>query len=186
MKNILLIVAVLFAAVGTVGTATPATQAECVQRCSHCGDGAACDAIYETCMTQCMRGSGPAAAPPPDKWGALAVSPTTLIDGYSFAFASEQAASQRALQECRKASKANDCKVLITVAATECTTLAISKPDHVYAAADRSPGFSFAIGNAMLHCQRAGGKFCTIVKPFCADGLAHEVRDERVRRRPGN
>lgn len=180
MRAIARIGVVLFAAVGACWAAT---QAECVQRCNTCTDGPTCDAIYATCMSTCMKGpSQPAEAPLPDVWGAIAISPSTLVEGHSWNFKSEQEASKRALKECQAGTKAGDCKVVGTVV-DGCTSLAVSEPDKIYGMASRSPGVSFASGGALLHCRRAGGQSCSVVTSFCADGIRHEARDARVLRR---
>ena len=172
MRVFVLIAVILLAAAG--GEASAATQAECVQRCPHCGDGASCDAIFETCMNQCMAGPSKSAPLQADVWGAIAVSPSTLLEGHSWNFKSEAGASNRALTECRAVTKAHDCKVVITVADV-CLSLAISKPEKVYGVGGPGPGVNYANGNATLHCQRAGGRSCAVVTSFCADGILHQA-----------
>jgi hypothetical protein len=152
-----------------------------VQRCSLNGNDSVSGAIYATCMSMCMNGPSQP-PPPPDVWGAIAVSPSTLTEGHAWNFKSEQDASKRALKECQGATKAADCKIVVTVADV-CVSLAASKPEKVYAGSSPSPGITFANNNAMLHCQRAGGRSCAVLTSFCADGIRHEARDGRVLRR---
>jgi hypothetical protein len=132
-------------------------------------------AIYN-CDAQKRRPPPP--PPLPDVWGAIAVSSTTLMSGTSWNYRSEAAASQRALTECR-ATRASDCRVVVTVADV-CVSLAISKPEKVYAVGGPIGAANFSDGNAMLRCQRAGGRACTISTSFCADGIRHVVRDQTI------
>jgi Domain of unknown function (DUF4189) len=162
-----------------VRMSSAATQAECVQRCSSCGNSSTCDAIYAQCMSNCMRGSQAQPAPQPDVWGAVALSPSTMLEGHSWNFKSENEANQRAMKECQAVAKAGDCKVVLTVADV-CMSLAVSKPDKIYAVSGPSPGVTFSGGNSKAKCQRAGGKSCEVAISFCADGIRHEVRDGRV------
>ncbi len=170
MKTVVL-VCILVAIAG--GVLWPATRGECAQRCPVCGNDAVCTSMYESCMNTCMNGPArPAPAPLPDVWGAIAVSPSTLLDGHSWNFKSEQDATKAALKECQTTSKASDCKVIVTVADV-CVSLAISRPEKVYAVGGPTGAISYANGNATLHCQRAGGKSCEILTSFCADGIRH-------------
>jgi hypothetical protein len=114
--------------------------------------------------------------PQADVWGAIAVSSSTLLAGNSWNFRSEADASNRALAECR-ALHAGDCKVVVTVADV-CVALAISKPEKVYAVGGPISAANFADGNATLKCRRAGGKACSIVLSFCADGVRHVVQEQ--------
>jgi len=115
---------------------------------------------------------GPAAAPAPDVWGAIAVSSSTLLAFNSWNYKSEADASKSALARCATDSKANDCKVLLTVADV-CASLAISKPEKVVALGGPGGAANFTDNTALLHCQRAGGHACAINLSFCADGVRH-------------
>jgi hypothetical protein len=171
MKGVALIGLILFA--GAVGTAWGATRAECLQRCPISGGDTVSAAIFDNCMNACMKGpSRPPPPPLPDVWGAIAVSPSTLLVGNSWNYKSEEDSAARALKECQAAAKVGDCKVVIKVADV-CVSLAISKPEKVYAVGGPTGAISYANGNAMLHCQRAGGRSCAVVTSFCADGVRH-------------
>jgi hypothetical protein len=127
----------------------------------------------------CWGPSRPAAPPSPDVWGAVAVSPATLLYGNSWNYRTEKDAAQRALQECQKTQSGRDCKVVITVADV-CVALAISKPEKIYAVGGPTGAINYANGNATLHCQRAGGRSCTIATALCADGVRHNVAQATV------
>jgi hypothetical protein len=114
------------------------------------------------------------AAPEPDVWGAIAVSPTTLVYGTAWKFQSEQAAKNWALKDCAKKGP-RDCRVAVSVADV-CVALAISKSERVAVIGGPTGANNFASSNATLHCQRAGGRSCQIAIAFCADGIDHEVK----------
>jgi Domain of unknown function (DUF4189) len=173
MKGFAFVIAILLAIVP--GTPSAGTRGECVQQCPVCGGDAVCGAIYDSCMNRCMSGSSrPAPLPLPDVWGAIAVSPSTLRAGGGWNYKHEEEAAKRALQECQSASRAGDCKVVVTVADV-CVSLAISKPEKVYAVGGPTGAANYANGNATLMCQRAGGRSCEISLSFCADGIRHEI-----------
>jgi hypothetical protein len=108
-----------------------------------------------------------------DVWGAIAVSPTTLYAISSRNYGSEQAAKIAALKAC-SVKGARDCVIAVTVADT-CVALAISKAEKIRAVGGPTGALNFATGNAMLHCQRAGGRSCQIATDTCADGIDHEI-----------
>jgi hypothetical protein len=120
------------------------------------------------------QGSRQQAPPVPDVWGAIAVSPTTLLYGTAWKFPSEQAAKNWALKDCAKKGP-RDCHVTVTVADV-CVALAISKAEKVAVIGGPTGANNFASGNATLRCQRAGGRSCQIAIAFCADGIDHEVK----------
>ena len=172
MKFVLISVFLLTAA---VGASSAQTQADCEFHCVPCGENKVCDAIYQACLDKCRTGSGHLGTPSrPDVWGAVAVSPSTLLEGHSWNSKSEQDASKRALKECQAASKAGDCTVVVKVADL-CVSLAISKPEKVYAVGGPTGAITNANSNAMLRCERAGGRSCEVVTAFCADGVRHEA-----------
>jgi hypothetical protein len=114
------------------------------------------------------------AAPEPDVWGAIAVSPSTMIYGTAWKFSSEQAAKDWALKDCAKKGP-RDCHVAVSVADV-CVALAISKSEKVAVTGGPTGANNFASGNAVLRCQRAGGHSCEIAIAFCADGIDHQVK----------
>ena len=113
----------------------------------------------------------PAPPPKPDVWGAIAVSSSTLYAGSSWNYSSEADAAKRATAECR-ASGASDCRVVVTVADV-CVALATSKAEKVYAVGGPIGAANYADGGAVLKCQRAGGRNCTVDVSICADGIRH-------------
>jgi len=115
---------------------------------------------------------GPAPPPAPDVWGAIAVSGSTLMSFDSWNYKSEADASKAALARCTSDAHASDCKVVLTVADV-CASLAISKPEKVYAIGGPGGAANFTDNNAILHCQRAGGHACAVSLSFCADGVRH-------------
>lgn len=126
-------------------------------------------------INPCPGGQRGTQAPPPqaDVWGAIAVSPTTLYAISSRNYGSEQAAKIAALKAC-SVKGARDCVIAVTVADT-CVALAISKAEKIRAVGGPTGALNFATGNAMLHCQRAGGRSCQIATDTCADGIDHEI-----------
>ena len=121
------------------------------------------------------QGSRRQAPPEPDVWGAIAVSPTTLLYGTAWKFSSEQDARNWALKDCAKKGP-RDCHVAVTVADV-CVALALSKAEKVWVVGGPTGANNFASGNATLRCQRAGGHSCRIAIAFCADGIDHEVKE---------
>jgi hypothetical protein len=115
---------------------------------------------------------GPAPPPAPDVWGAIAVSGSTLMSFDSWNYKSEADASKAALARCASDAHESDCKVVLTVADV-CASLAISKPEKVYAIGGPGGAANFTDKNAILHCQRAGGHACAVNLSFCADGVRH-------------
>ncbi len=113
--------------------------------------------------------------PLPDVWGALAIS-TSLQWATVWNYKSEAAARAAALQRCKSISSVKDCKIAVAIADV-CVSLALSKPQRLYAIGGPTGAVNFADMNANLRCQRAGGRACTIATSFCADGIRHIVRD---------
>jgi Domain of unknown function (DUF4189) len=171
MKNYFLVGVILMAT--AIGAASAATFGECAMRCSSCGNDPVCDAQHETCMQNCMRSAPGRPAPvQADVWGAIAVSPTTLLHGHSYNYLSEEEAARMAVEDCHEKGP-RDCKVAVTVADV-CVALATSKPEHIYRIGGPTGNVTVASGNGMLMCQRAGGRSCYIDLTFCADGINHK------------
>jgi hypothetical protein len=116
---------------------------------------------------------GKAVALPPVLWGAIAISPT-LGWGYSNGFKSQAAAEAEALRRCNDLSKRGPCK-LASSASDTCFSLATSPPDNIYVIGGTIGAINYANSNALLKCQRAGGKSCIIKASFCADGVQHNT-----------
>ncbi|MBZ5606068.1 MAG: DUF4189 domain-containing protein, partial [Acidobacteriia bacterium] len=128
MRTFAVVFAILFAA---VAAQAQLSRGECMGRCVLCGDDPVCATIYENCIHTCMTNGKKAPPPLPDVWGAIAVSPSALVQGHSWNYKSEEEARQRALKECAASTVAKDCKVVVTVADV-CVALAISKPERIY------------------------------------------------------
>lgn len=143
------------------------------------GEALTAEADYCANTGLCNHRNVPAPPPKPDVWGALAVSPSTLLSGDSWNYNSEATASNRALAECRASSRAGDCKVVVTVADV-CVALASSKATNIYAVGGPTGAANFAENNALLKCQRAGGGACAITASFCADGIHHVLGGQTV------
>jgi len=127
--------------------------------------------ITGTCNSS-NAGAKPAPPPLPDVWGALAVSPSTLFWGSSWKWKSQKEAETEALRRCHLAGGPGDCKIAVTVADV-CASLAVSPEQKVFKVGGPTGAANFADNNAMLQCQRAGGKSCAVVASFCADGIHH-------------
>jgi hypothetical protein len=127
---------------------------------------------YWPCHNQASR---PQAQSQPDVWGAIALSPATLLYGTAEKFSSEQAAKNFALKDCARKG-AHDCKLAVTVADI-CVAIAISRQEKVAVVSSPTGATNFASGNATLQCQRAGGHSCQIAVSFCADGINHVVNN---------
>jgi hypothetical protein len=116
----------------------------------------------------------PAPQPLPDKFGAVAWSKSTLIFATAWRFDTEQAAKDFALRDCAKKG-AKDCTLAVSVA-DYCVAVAISPAEKVIQIGGPIPSNSLAGDNAVLHCQRAGGRSCKVAIAFCADGVDRETR----------
>ncbi len=117
----------------------------------------------------------PQAPPEPDVWGAIAVSPTSLVWGSSWNYDSMEEAESNALKQCQSTSEGKDCKIALNVADV-CVALVMSLPENIYVTGGPTGATNFATGNAMLKCKRAGGKACAVITSFCADGINHVLK----------
>lgn len=122
--------------------------------------------------------STPGRAPKPDVWGAIAITPT-LIWGTSWNYKTKAEAQSQALKRCQTQSGTGKCKIAVTVADV-CVSLAVSEAQKIYRVGGPTGAINFASNNAMLQCQRAGGKACTIATSFCADGVNHMLQGQTV------
>lgn len=103
----------------------------------------------------------------PGIWGALAISRSSAIYGYSYDFPSQEAANAAALEHCNSGLKGNrDCQVRSTFS-RNCIALATSD--------DGAWGYSAPYGDlvaddrdALTRCQNGGGKSCTTVLAYCS------------------
>jgi Domain of unknown function (DUF4189) len=121
----------------------------------------------------------PAPPPLPDVWGALAVSPSTLFWGSSWKWKSQKEAESEALRRCHLAGGPGDCKIAVTVADV-CASLAVSPAQKIFGIGGPTGAANFSDNNAILHCQRAGGKSCAVVASFCADGIHHVLNGQTI------
>ncbi len=134
--------------------------------------------ITGTCDSS-NRNAKPAPPPLPDVWGALAVSPSTLFWGSSWKWNSQKEAESEALRRCHLAGGPGDCKIAVTVADV-CASLAVSAAQKIFSVGGPTGAANYADNNAMLHCQRAGGKSCAVVASFCADGIRHVLNGQTI------
>jgi hypothetical protein len=131
------------------------------------------DALGYTGCANMMSGHKANAPPPkPDVWGAIAVSPSTLRFAASWNYHSEAAASALALGQCQRYG-ARDCQV--TAVADVCVALIESQAEKVYFIGGPVGLSNFAEDAAMARCKRAGGKSCTVMTSFCAEGQARKI-----------
>ena len=104
---------------------------------------------------------------PPGIWGALAISRTSTVYGYSYDLPSQEAANAAALEHCNSALKGRrDCQVR-SAFSRNCIALAISD--------DGAWGYSATYGDlvaddrdALGRCQNSGGKSCSTVLAYCS------------------
>jgi hypothetical protein len=109
---------------------------------------------------------GPAQAP--GIWGALAVSPSTLVYGSTWGYQNRQDAENSARKECSIAMNAmRDCKV-VGVFANACVALATSTNEHAWGFSGTFDSVKQAADAAMTRCRNAGGRNCAITAKFCS------------------
>lgn len=156
-------------------TINPAEQQQW-QRENACVLTGACTCLAGVCT---MNATGARfAAPPvpkPDVWGAIAVSPSTLVFGKSWNWNSRKEAAAAALKYCG----ARDCKVIATVADV-CVSLVESVAQRIYVVGGPIGAANFADNNGMLKCRREGGRACRVEASFCADGIKHVLKGHTV------
>lgn len=147
------------------------------QRESACIMTGACTCLNGVCTYNAtgVRFAAPPPPPKPDVWGAVAVSPSTLAYGSSWNWKSEKDAAAAALKYCG----ARDCKVVATVADV-CLSLVESAAERIYMVGGPIGAANFADNNALLQCQRAGGRACIVKASFCADGVKHVLNGQTV------
>jgi hypothetical protein len=103
----------------------------------------------------------------PGIWGALAISTSSTVYGYSYDFPSQEAANTAALDRCNSGLKGKrDCQVRSSFS-RNCIALATSD--------DGAWGYSATYGDlvaddreALGRCQNGGGKSCTTVLAYCS------------------
>jgi len=61
-----------------------------------------------------------------------------------------------------------------------CVSLAESFTQKIYVIGGPTGATNFADGNALLKCQRAGGRACSVAVSFCADGVNHALKGHTV------
>ena len=117
------------------------------------------------------QGSGAGQAPHVRKYGAIALSASTVEYGFSYNFDSQERAEEAALTYCySNANKPRDCKVLVWFY-DACASLAI-KPDS--GRKDAAWGAQWASSaqsanvKALEECQKYGGNGCKIERSFCS------------------
>ena len=109
----------------------------------------------------CWGGAGTTS---PDRWVALALSPTTLVSGTAHGQVSESAADQLALGNCR--SRAADCKFALSGENT-CVAMAVSLADGKWGDG-RDPNREKAEAGAIALCRSIKGINCVVQAASCA------------------
>jgi hypothetical protein len=102
--------------------------------------------------------------PAPGRYGAIALSETSLRFGASWGYPDAPSANQRALKECGGAG----CAVSLALSGT-CGTLVISGArNQSFAAAD--PDRNSAAALAIAQCQAQGASDCVVKVNICGNG----------------
>jgi hypothetical protein len=108
--------------------------------------------------------SGPASV-----WGALAISRSSAMYGYSYSYPSAQEADTAAVNSCNAGMKGKaDCTVRSTFS-NNCIGLATSD-DGAYGFSGNSQDLVATDREALSQCQKFGGKSCTTVLNYCTPG----------------
>jgi len=160
----------LLTVLGVFAAVRPAQAQPCGMVATSTGDE------FWPCPNQPSRTQSP---PEPDVWGAIAVSPTTLVWGTSWNYKSKEEAAAMALKQCQSTTGVKDCKVALKVADV-CTALVLSRAEKLYVIGGPAGALNFATANGMLKCQRAGGRTCAIATSFCADGDNHVLKGNSI------
>ena len=116
----------------------------------------------------CDRPSSAGPGQAPGIWGALAMSPSTLVSGSTWGYQNKQDAENSAQKECSLATNAmRDCKI-VGVFANACVALATSPNEHAWGFSGTFNSVKQATDAAMTRCQNGGGRTCAIVSRFCS------------------
>lgn len=99
-----------------------------------------------------------------DSYGAIAFSTSTRYKGYAWNFSSQKTAEARALSECKSASSASDCQVLIW-ARNACMTIA--EGSNGSAGSAWAKNSIAAEVKAKEVCQKYQGINCTVTRTIC-------------------
>lgn len=147
--------------------AAPPARAECWDQCyQDCGNGMS-EGGSGLCTSRCSRYCTDESsdvfprpvyqAPRAAKYGAVAISPTTLDAAYSYNFDTDRAARADALKRCHEdtPSKPADCKITLAFA-NSCAALAIYKDDETHHGA-----WSSALGASRVKAEAAAMGACT-------------------------
>lgn len=106
----------------------------------------------------------PAAALAQDYYGAIAWSSSTRSHGYSYDYATQTAAENRALNECESYSGAGDCQVLVWFR-NACGALA--EASNGIAGTGWGTDRSIAEDYAIQTCYDYGGNQCVVTRWVC-------------------
>jgi hypothetical protein len=118
-----------------------------------------------------MRPCKPKPVPQVGVWGAIATAPN-MGWGSIGNRPTEAAARAEAIRLCQSKNPGSICKVAVAVP-DACVALAMSDADNISRISGPIGAVDVAENNAMLQCQRAGGRSCVIKKSLCADGINH-------------
>jgi hypothetical protein len=125
--------------------------------------------INQICIqVGCDRPSSAGPGQAPGIWGALAMSPSTLVSGSTWGYQDKQTAENSALKECSLAMNAmRDCKIVGSFA-NACAAFATSVKEHAWGYSGTYDSFGQAADAAMNRCRNGGGHACTITTIFCS------------------
>ena len=135
-----------------------AAQTDAIDRCVR-GGGKSCVIANSFCSP-----SGDAKTI--EDWGALAMSPSTMVFGAAWHYGRRDDADRNALADCAK-SGARDCQV-VSPARGRCTALAMAAaPGRAYAVGGPASTLRIAANDALARCGRAGGHDCALTASTC-------------------
>jgi hypothetical protein len=129
-----------------------------------------CSLSLSGCYGRCQ-GSAYGGGTQQQSFGAIAISPTTMVHGYSYGFGSQAQAESAAIQYCRdNPERPGDCKSVLWFYDT-CGALAIAprgKNDLNYWGSAWADSRRSAERQAMSYCAENGVKGCRIAVSYCS------------------
>jgi hypothetical protein len=144
-----------------------AARADCASDCEAAyrscrGNPDSCLSAQGVCLNRCTLDGGGGA----QRHGAIAYSARTQRHGYSYGYESEKAASNVAMQNCRRQDNgATDCQIAVTFY-NACGALA--RGDKGAHGADWGNTGREASAKALEKCRKRGGDSCKIDRQVCS------------------